>query len=161
MSDRMLICAILVVGVILMACTKATTPTQPEQAIAAAEPPEQAPIKKLEEIVEPAIEVVETKIEIESEPKTSRYLVKKGDSLWKIAAKLDVYGDALKWPLIFQSNVARVKDPDLIKPGMVLTIQHNHSGNMAELAIKHAKKRGVWKLGKTEKSDLAFLQNMQ
>jgi len=48
------------------------------------------------------------------------YEVKKGDSLWKIAAH--VYGDGNKWKLIAAANKELVPDPDRIKPGQVLTI---------------------------------------
>jgi nucleoid-associated protein YgaU len=48
------------------------------------------------------------------------YEVRKGDSLWKIAKH--AYGDGSKWPLIAEANKELVPNPDLIKPGQVLTI---------------------------------------
>ena len=48
------------------------------------------------------------------------YEVKKGDSLSKIAKH--VYGDASKWKQIFEANTDKLKDPDKIFPGQVLTI---------------------------------------
>ena len=48
------------------------------------------------------------------------YEVKKGDSLWKIAAH--VYGDGNKWKLIAEANKELVPNPDRIHPGQVLTI---------------------------------------
>lgn len=48
------------------------------------------------------------------------YTVKKGDSLSKIAKRQ--YGNALKYPLIFNANKPMLKDPDLIYPGQVLRI---------------------------------------
>jgi len=48
------------------------------------------------------------------------YEVKKGDSLSKIAKH--VYGDAGKWRQIFAANSDKLKDPDKIFPGQVLTI---------------------------------------
>ena len=48
------------------------------------------------------------------------YEVKKGDSLWKIAAH--VYGDGNKWKRIAEANKELIPDPDRIKPGQVLTI---------------------------------------
>lgn len=53
-----------------------------------------------------------------SAPRT--YEVKKGDSLSKIAKH--VYGDASKWKQIFAANGDKLKDPDKIYPGQVLTI---------------------------------------
>jgi len=48
------------------------------------------------------------------------YTVKKGDSLSRIAKAY--YGDAREWPRIFEANRERIKNPDLIQPGWVLTI---------------------------------------
>ena len=51
------------------------------------------------------------------------YEVQKGDSLWKIAAH--VYGDGNKWKAIFEANRDKIKNPDLIHPGDVLTLPPN------------------------------------
>ena len=48
------------------------------------------------------------------------YTVVSGDSLSKIAKRQ--YGDANKWPVIFEANRDTIKDPDLIHPGQVLKI---------------------------------------
>jgi nucleoid-associated protein YgaU len=48
------------------------------------------------------------------------YTVVAGDSLSKIAKR--EYGDAKKWPAIFEANRDKIKDPDLIHPGQVLTL---------------------------------------
>lgn len=48
------------------------------------------------------------------------YTVEKGDSLSKIAKAM--YGDAMKYPVIFEANKPMLKDPDLIYPGQVLRI---------------------------------------
>ncbi len=48
------------------------------------------------------------------------YTVVSGDSLSKIAKR--EYGDAAKWPLIHQANRDKIKNPDLIHPGQVLTL---------------------------------------
>ena len=48
------------------------------------------------------------------------YTVQKGDSLSKIAK--DHYGDASKYPQIFEANKPMLKDPDKIYPGQVLRI---------------------------------------
>lgn len=54
------------------------------------------------------------------EPEKQFYTVKKGDYLSKIAKQ--VYGDARKYPIIFEANKPMLKDPDLIYPGQVLVI---------------------------------------
>lgn len=48
------------------------------------------------------------------------YEVQPGDSLSKIAKQ--VYGDASRWPEIFQANKDQIKDPNLIHPGQKLRI---------------------------------------
>lgn len=48
------------------------------------------------------------------------YVVKKGDSLWKIAE--EVYGDGTKGKLIADANKDVIKDPDELVAGMKLTI---------------------------------------
>ncbi|MAT38936.1 MAG: hypothetical protein CL946_04960 [Ectothiorhodospiraceae bacterium] len=44
------------------------------------------------------------------------------DCLWNIAKKPDIYGDAFKWPKIWQKNKDQINDPDIIHPGQVLRI---------------------------------------
>ncbi|MEL6942705.1 MAG: peptidoglycan-binding protein LysM [Bacteroidota bacterium] len=55
-----------------------------------------------------------------TEPEATFYEVKKGDYLSKIAK--EVYGDAMKYPVIFEANKPMLKDPDLIYPGQMLRI---------------------------------------
>lgn len=49
--------------------------------------------------------------------------VQKGDSLSKIAKR--EFGDAKKWHAIFEANRDKIKDPDMIHPGQVLSIPAN------------------------------------
>lgn len=53
-------------------------------------------------------------------PEAVFYEVKKGDTLSKIAKAH--YGDAMKYPVIFEANKPMLKDPDLIYPGQMLRI---------------------------------------
>ena len=48
------------------------------------------------------------------------YTVQKGDTLSKISK--EYYGDANKYMKIFEANKDKLKDPDKIQPGQVLTI---------------------------------------
>ena len=59
------------------------------------------------------------KIELPDLTKTM-YTVKSGDSLSKIAK--EVYGDPMKYPVIFEANKPMLSDPDKIYPGQVLYI---------------------------------------
>jgi len=54
------------------------------------------------------------------EPEATYYTVEKGDYLSKIAK--EVYGDAMKYPVIFEANKPMLSDPDKIYPGQVLRI---------------------------------------
>lgn len=56
----------------------------------------------------------------EPEAEAQFYEVKKGDSLSKIAKQF--YGNAMKYPAIFEANKPMLKDPELIYPGQVLRI---------------------------------------
>lgn len=44
------------------------------------------------------------------------------DCLWNIAKKPDIYGDAFRWPKIWQKNRDQIKNPDLIYQGQVLKV---------------------------------------
>jgi nucleoid-associated protein YgaU len=50
------------------------------------------------------------------------YVVQKGDSLWSIAAKPEIYGKATRWRRIFDANRDLLKSPDQLKAGMNLKI---------------------------------------
>ncbi len=56
------------------------------------------------------------------EPPAQFHTVESGDTLGKIAK--NYYGNAMKYPVIFEANQPMLKDPDLIYPGQVLRIPH-------------------------------------
>lgn len=67
------------------------------------------------------IAAVDDRLTVEKpEPEAQFYEVKKGDTLSKIAKQY--YGNAMKYPVIFEANKPMLKDPDLIYPGQVLRI---------------------------------------
>ncbi len=51
-----------------------------------------------------------------------RYQVVEGDWLSKIASMRKVYADGKKWPMIYEANKDKIKNPNLIYPGWVLLI---------------------------------------
>ncbi len=67
-------------------------------------------IGKVEESLTPA----------KAEPEATMYTVKKGDTLSAIAKAH--YGNANKYPVIFEANKPMLKDPDKIYPGQMLRI---------------------------------------
>ncbi|MFE0758874.1 LysM peptidoglycan-binding domain-containing protein [Inquilinus sp. NPDC058860] len=48
-----------------------------------------------------------------------RVVVQPGNSLWRIARR--VYGEGLRYTVIYQANQEQIRDPDLIYPGQVFT----------------------------------------
>jgi nucleoid-associated protein YgaU len=58
-----------------------------------------------------------------------RYTVLKGDYLWKISKKPDIYNDPYQWIRIYCVNRDQIKNPDLIYPEQVLTIQRTLGRN--------------------------------
>jgi nucleoid-associated protein YgaU len=67
------------------------------------------------------IETVEAEIETDDDaPEATFHTVERGDSLSAIAKK--VYGDAMKYPVIFEANKPMLSHPDKIYPGQVLRI---------------------------------------
>ena len=54
------------------------------------------------------------------DPYVQYYVVRKGDTLSKIAEEF--YGDKMLYPKIFEANRDLLNDPDKIKPGQRLRI---------------------------------------
>jgi hypothetical protein len=124
---------------LLNAC--ASTPPPAEETTADSQPAAEEPV--VEETV--------------SAPQNDTYLVVRGDSLWKISGKPDIYGNPYQWPLIYKANRDKIKDADLIYPGQELTIERGASEADRQAAIDHAKTRGAWSLGTVESSDEEYL----
>ncbi|VAW50605.1 hypothetical protein MNBD_GAMMA06-1684 [hydrothermal vent metagenome] len=89
--------------------------------------------------------------------RVSSYSVVRGDNLWNISGKDEVYADPYQWPLIYKTNRNKIKDADLITPGQVLDIDQNASASEIDAAVNHAKTRGAWSVGDTEQSDRDYL----
>ncbi|AQG80334.1 peptidoglycan-binding protein LysM [Spirosoma montaniterrae] len=67
------------------------------------------------------VSAVDNQLDVaEPTPAGKFYTVKSGDTLSKIAK--EVYGDAMKFGVIFEANKPMLKDPDLIYPDQVLRI---------------------------------------
>jgi len=64
-----------------------------------------------------SIENVIMQIEEKGKPaEPDTYTVMRGDYLWRIANKGEIYGDPYAWMRIYTSNRDQIKDPDLIYP---------------------------------------------
>jgi len=87
----------------------------------------------------------------------STYTVMRGDSLWRIAGKSDVYGNALEWPLIFKANADSIKHADLIYPKQDLNVVSNPLKTDVDSATWYAQHRGAWKNHKADRRDREWL----
>ncbi len=83
--------------------------------------------------------------------------VVRGDSLWSISGKSDVYNNPYQWPLIYKANRDQIKDADLIYPGQKLTVDRNPTAAEVDAAVDHARNRGAWSIGVVEESDRNYL----
>ena len=70
-------------------------------------------------------------------PTPDQYTVIRGDNLWNISKKEQIYDDPYMWPRIYIAN-CRIKNPDLIYPDWVLTIPRGVDLN------QHLVVRGEW-----------------
>jgi nucleoid-associated protein YgaU len=70
--------------------------------------------------------------------KLETYVVKKGDCLWAIAKKKNIYNDPFLWPVIYEANKGKIKKANLIYPGQKLKIPR--SGITMDV-IKDARKK--------------------
>ncbi len=66
-------------------------------------------------------------------PRFDNYSVVRGDYLWKIARKPDIYNDPFQWVKIWTKNRDLVTNPDLIYPGWNLKIYRTLAKNDYEV----------------------------
>ena len=57
-----------------------------------------------------------------AEAKADTYVVQKGDSLWSIAAKPQVFGNGTRWRELYEANRDVLKGPEKLRAGMSLKI---------------------------------------
>jgi len=57
------------------------------------------------------------------------YTVMRGDFLWHIAGKSNIYGDVYAWMRIYTSNTDQIKDPDLIYTDQIFRIPRDVGPN--------------------------------
>ncbi len=75
------------------------------------------------------------------------YRVRGGETLWTIAARKDIYSDALLWPLIYQANRDQIKDPRQIYPGQALTIPRQVNDQDLQEARARARESKIFPIG--------------
>lgn len=80
------------------------------------------------------------KTEVAPKPElVSQVEVRAGETLSNIAARKEVYGDPLLWPLVYKANRDQIKDPRTIFPGQTLTIPRDKSDQEKEIAREEAR----------------------
>jgi len=79
-------------------------------------------------------------------PHPHHYTVKEGETLWSIAARRDIYLDALLWPLIYKANRDQIKDPRQIYPGQELNIPRDTPSAELEEAREKARRSEIFPL---------------
>ena len=65
--------------------------------------------------------------------------VQAGENLATIAARVEVYNDALLWPLIYKANRDQIKDPTEIFSGQILMIPRDKTTAEVEAARQEAR----------------------
>ncbi len=106
--------------------------------IAAAPAPEKPPVPAPETVTEPVAIAVEEPVSPDlPEFYTVRLITDRRDCFWRIAGYSFVYGDPLKWPILYEANKDKIPDstnPHLILPGEVFVIP----------SIQGEKRSGAW-----------------
>jgi hypothetical protein len=67
------------------------------------------------------------------------YVVKEGDTLWKISNKEIMRGDSFQWPLLYDKNRKQIDDPDMIYPHQRLRYQEDYTKTQIKDAKQTAK----------------------
>lgn len=141
---RLLLVGAMALGLTVGCATTQDAPPEPEPA-----PPAPAPAPAPEPRAEPTPPP--------APPATMTYEVIQGDSLWRISGRSSVYGNPYQWPLIYKANAAQIRDADLIFPGQRLTVELSPSQGDVDAAVRHARTRGAWEIGRVENSDVRYL----
>ena len=55
-------------------------------------------------------------------PRAGSYVVKPGDSLWRISGRAEILGRSREWQRIYEANRDRIHHPDRIYPGQEIEI---------------------------------------
>ena len=88
-----------------------------------------------------------------NEPVTIDYKVRRGDNLWNISKKSNIYDDPYMWPRIYRANRDEINDPDLIYPKQNLAIPFGVGANehlverghtLFEIAVEVYNDAGKW-----------------
>lgn len=81
------------------------------------------------------------------------YTVGRGDSLWKISGRPQVYNNPTLWPLIYDANRDRIPDPGKLQIGQVLRIRPHPTIEEVVQAVERAQRyaRGQVEIGEVKR----------
>lgn len=126
--SKIVIAVFLSVGLVLFVsgCAKQPSETVVVEEAAVAESSvtvgEEQPVTEGEPALEEVESVMEEVVIVEEVPVADYHIVKKGECLWWIAEYEDIYNDPFMWPLVYNANKDKIKDPNLIYPGQEFSI---------------------------------------
>jgi LysM repeat protein len=115
-----------------------------------------SPSTTKEAIIVPKGEPVPDKVSVKKRVVSKRknmiqyntYTVKRGDCLWSIAKKKEVYNNPFMWPALWTTNRTHVTNPNKIEVNQKLRIQKTVAEEQKIKVLKKAYKYGEKKHGK-------------
>jgi nucleoid-associated protein YgaU len=124
------------------ALAPAPAAVDPAPAVAQAqpEPVTPAPIAETPSTSSSSTESTASTSSTSSSAGSETYHVRHGDTLMRIA--FEKYGDLYKWKQIYESNKDKIKDPNVIMPGTVLTLENVNNDLPARTGKKYMIKQG-------------------
>jgi nucleoid-associated protein YgaU len=91
----------------------------------------------------------------ELKKETKQHKVGKGESLWTISARPDIYANPFLWPLIWNANRDTVKNPSVLRAGQTLKIKPNPTIDEVVQAVNFAREHTGTKINIGEIKEVA------
>ena len=82
-------------------------------------------------------------LNMQLQTETRSYVVQENESLWHVAGQQEVYGNSYLWPLVWQANKHKVKQPYQLYKGLRLTIPAHPTLQEVSEALAYSKNNGV------------------
>ncbi len=132
-NQSRLLVSLIAAALALQGCANAGATKVDAAPVAVASKPAEpvaAPVAVAEAAAKPSVETVKL---------PDFYTVVAGDTLAKVAARKDVYGNAKLWPLLYRSNASIIGIQGLIYPGQVLAINRSYTSAEADAIVSASK----------------------
>lgn len=72
---------------------------------------------------------------------STRYTVRRGETLPQIAGRSEIYNDVTLWPIIYRANRDQIRDPKRLWPGQVLIVPRHYSRDEEHEARQYSGKK--------------------